>query len=65
MDSGDATGSLSMAMNWADNGYHLPNYRATAKICFTNTPARTYTRAPGVVQSALATSVIVEVRSEK
>eukprot|EP00603_Paraphysomonas_imperforata_P007910 CAMPEP_0114426424 /NCGR_PEP_ID=MMETSP0103-20121206/7793_1 /TAXON_ID=37642 ORGANISM="Paraphysomonas imperforata, Strain PA2" /NCGR_SAMPLE_ID=MMETSP0103 /ASSEMBLY_ACC=CAM_ASM_000201 /LENGTH=1459 /DNA_ID=CAMNT_0001595389 /DNA_START=56 /DNA_END=4435 /DNA_ORIENTATION=- len=60
MDAGDATGSLNMCMNWADNGYHLPNYRAQAKVCFTNTPSRTYCRAPGVVQSALATSVIVE-----
>ena len=60
MDAGDATGSLSMAMNWADNGFHLPNYRAQAKVCFTNTPPRTYTRAPGVVQSAIATSVVVE-----
>lgn len=60
IDSGDAAGSLNMAMNWADNGYHLPNYRAQAKVCFTNTPARTYTRTPGVVQSSLATSVLVE-----
>jgi xanthine dehydrogenase/oxidase len=60
IDAGDATGSLNMAMNWADNGYHLPNYRAQAKVCFTNTPSRTYTRAPGVVQSALATSILIE-----
>ena len=56
----DAAGGLYMAMCWLDNSYYLPNYRAQAKICFTNTTARTSMRAPGVVQSCLCTEVIIE-----
>ena len=41
MAKGDAMGSLTMGMMWADNAYYFPNYRATAKVCYTNTPART------------------------
>lgn len=56
----DCQGSLFMGMNWADNAYYLPNYKADAKICFTNTPARTSMRAPGVVQSCLFTEMVLE-----
>lgn len=47
-------------MTWADNAYYLPNYIARAKICYTNTPTRTYARAPGVLQSCLATETLLE-----
>jgi xanthine dehydrogenase large subunit len=58
--SGDAFGGLYMGMHWADNAYYLPNYLANAKLCYTNTPARTSMRAPGVVQACLATETLVE-----
>jgi len=45
---------------WADNAYYLPNYLARAKLCYTNTPSRTSTRAPGVIQSCLATGILLE-----
>ncbi len=57
MAKADAIGGLYMGMNWADNAYNIPNYLATATMCFTNTPARTSMRAPGVVQTCLATEV--------
>lgn len=43
-----------------DNAYYLPNYVATATLCYTNTPPRTSMRAPGVVQSCLFTEMVVE-----
>jgi xanthine dehydrogenase/oxidase len=58
--SSDTLGSLTMAMRWADNAYHLPNYLARATLCYTNTPPHTYARAPGLVQSCLSTSVLLE-----
>lgn len=57
MAKADAIGGMYMGMNWADNAYYLPNYKASAKMCFTNTPARTSMRAPGVVQTCFATEV--------
>lgn len=59
-DKNDALGGVYMGMNWADNAYYIPNYSAVAKVCFTNTPARTSMRAPGVVQSCFATEMIME-----
>lgn len=56
----DGIGCVAMAMRWADNAFYLPNYLARATLCFTNTPPRTYARAPGLVQSCLATSVLIE-----
>jgi xanthine dehydrogenase large subunit len=56
----DAINSLNMAMMWADNAFFLPNYLARAKLCYTNTPPRTYVRAPGVVQSCVATGILLE-----
>jgi xanthine dehydrogenase/oxidase len=56
----DTLGSVTMAMRWADNAYHLPNYLARVTLCYTNTPPRTYARAPGLVQSCLATSVLID-----
>jgi xanthine dehydrogenase molybdopterin-binding subunit B len=49
-----------MGMSWADNAYFFPNYEANAKLCYTNTPARTSMRAPGVIQSCLATEMVIE-----
>lgn len=60
IDQVDALGGLYMAMHWADNAYYFPNYQALAKMCYTNTASRTSMRAPGVVQSCLATEVIVQ-----
>lgn len=48
-----------MGMNWADNAYYIPNYVAEATLVYTNTPARTSMRAPGVVQSNLATGSVL------
>lgn len=59
-NSEGAFGGVYMAMNWADNAYYLPNYSALATLCYTNTPARTSMRAPGVVQSSFATEMVVE-----
>eukprot|EP01039_Chlorochromonas_danica_P005925 gene5925-6523_t len=56
----DAVGGLFMGMYWADNAYYLPNYRADALLCYTNTPVRTSMRAPGVVQSTLITEMVIE-----
>jgi len=64
MDSGCTRdmsgGSLDMGMLWADNAYYFENYCATAYLCKTNLPTNTSMRAPGVVQSSLATELIVE-----
>lgn len=56
----DTVGAAYMGMEWADNAYYLPNYAATLKLCYTNTPARTSMRAPGVVHSCYFTESIVE-----
>lgn len=56
----DTFGDLAMGMRWADNAYFMPNYKATATLCYTNTPPRTSMRAPGVVQTCLATEIVVE-----
>lgn len=56
----DALGSLYMGMHWADNAYYFPNYTANAALYKTNTPARTSMRAPGVLQSCLATEMVME-----
>eukprot|EP00595_Chromulina_sp_UTEXLB2642_P001383 CAMPEP_0196762962 /NCGR_PEP_ID=MMETSP1095-20130614/3124_1 /TAXON_ID=96789 ORGANISM="Chromulina nebulosa, Strain UTEXLB2642" /NCGR_SAMPLE_ID=MMETSP1095 /ASSEMBLY_ACC=CAM_ASM_000446 /LENGTH=826 /DNA_ID=CAMNT_0042115135 /DNA_START=1752 /DNA_END=4232 /DNA_ORIENTATION=+ len=56
----DTIGGVYMGMNWADNAYYFPNYLATAKICYTNTNPRTSMRAPGVVQTCLATEMVIE-----
>eukprot|EP01038_Epipyxis_sp_PR26KG_P004721 gene4721-6626_t len=60
MAKDDTIGSVFMGMTWADNTYFIPNYIAKAKLCYTNTPSRTYMRAPGVVQSCFATEVVIE-----
>ena len=59
-DKNDALGGTYMAMNWADNAYYIPNYKALAKLAYTNTPGRTSMRAPGVVQSCFATEMVIE-----
>ena len=56
----DSFGDLFMGMRWADNAYFIPNYKANATLCFTNTPPRTSMRAPGVIQFCLATEILVE-----
>jgi xanthine dehydrogenase/oxidase len=56
----DSYGDLFMGMRWADNAYYIPNYKANATLCYTNTPPRTSMRAPGVVQMCLATEIVVE-----
>ena len=60
IQSDDTAGSAFMGMYWADNAYFLPNYRADATLCYTNTPARTSMRAPGVVQTSFCTELVVE-----
>eukprot|EP01034_Spumella_vulgaris_P024084 gene24084-30387_t len=60
ISSSDTIGSLSMGVTWSDNAYFVPNIEINAKVCFTNTPARTSMRAPGVVQSCLATEMVIE-----
>lgn len=57
---GDTLGALYMGMNWADSAYYFPNYSATSKVCYTNTPSRTSMRAPGVVQACFCTESVVE-----
>ena len=57
MASDDAYIGLYVGMHKADNAYYFPNYEARAKLCYTNTPARTSMRAVGVVQAALCTEV--------
>lgn len=56
----DAFGDLAMGMRWADNAYYFPNYKAKCTLCHTNTPPRTSMRAPGVVQTCLATEIVIE-----
>jgi xanthine dehydrogenase molybdopterin-binding subunit B len=41
-----------MALTSADNCYFVPNYSIEGKMCFTNLPSNTPTRAPGCVHSA-------------
>ena len=60
INSDDTSGSVFMGMYWADNAYCLRNYQADATICYTNTPARTSMRAPGVVQTSFCTELVVE-----
>lgn len=56
----DTIGGMYMGMNWADNAYYIPNYVAEARLCYTNTHARTSMRAPGVTQACLATEMLIE-----
>ena len=49
-----------LGMNMADNAYFLPNYEASATLCYTNTPGRTSMRAPGALQTCFATELVVE-----
>ena len=55
----DTIGAAYMGMYWADNAYYIPNFSAAMNVCFTNTPARTSMRAPGVVQSCFFTECVV------
>ena len=57
---GDTEGSLYMGMHWAGNAYYIPAYAATAALYRTATPARTSMRAPGVLQTCLATELVLE-----
>ena len=47
-------------MESLESAYYIPHYAATAKICFTNTPPRTYMRAPGIVQCCFAMECVIE-----
>jgi xanthine dehydrogenase/oxidase len=60
INSDDTAGSTFMGMYWADNAYYFPNYQADATICYTNTPARTSMRCPGVVQASFCTELVIE-----
>jgi xanthine dehydrogenase/oxidase len=46
-------------MSWADNAYTFSSYLADAKLCHTNTAPCTNMRAPGVVQSCVATELVI------
>ena len=63
MDSGAACdntpGDNDMAMQWADNCYLFENYQAHAFVVRTNLPVTTSMRAPGVVQSTMATELVL------
>ena len=39
--------AVDMALTSADNCYFVPNYGIEGKLCFTNLPSNTPTRAPG------------------
>jgi xanthine dehydrogenase/oxidase len=55
----DAVGAAFMGTFWGDNAYYFPNYAATMNLAFTNTPARTSMRAPGVVHSCFFTECVM------
>ncbi|KAM3567750.1 hypothetical protein VYU27_010110, partial [Nannochloropsis oceanica] len=63
MDGGAAAdnspGDNDMAILWAENTYHFPTYLANAYCLKTNLPVTTSMRAPGVVQSTVATELVL------
>lgn len=57
---GDAVGDMNMAVGWSDNCYSYRDFKVTPKFALTNTPHSTSMRAPGCMQSILASEVVLE-----
>eukprot|EP00041_Stephanoeca_diplocostata_P029344 m.863415 g.863415 ORF g.863415 m.863415 type:complete len:1330 (-) comp23543_c0_seq1:1005-4994(-) len=58
---GDASGDLAMAVAWSDNCFDYPSgFKVTTTPVQTNTPHSTAMRAPGCMQSIMASEVIME-----
>lgn len=53
-------GTVDMALTSADNCYFVPNYAIEGKLCFTNLPSNTPTRAPGCVPAIYFMESVVE-----
>eukprot|EP01121_Diplochlamys_sp_Union-15-3_P019602 TRINITY_DN7426_c0_g1_i1.p1 TRINITY_DN7426_c0_g1~~TRINITY_DN7426_c0_g1_i1.p1 ORF type:complete len:483 (+),score=92.27 TRINITY_DN7426_c0_g1_i1:338-1786(+) len=56
-DSDGVTGVLNTTF---PNAYNMPNFKATAKLCKTNTVSNTYTRGPGWVPAVFISEHILE-----
>mmetsp|Transcript_75907 Transcript_75907/g.158286 ORF Transcript_75907/g.158286 Transcript_75907/m.158286 type:complete len:1405 (-) Transcript_75907:223-4437(-) len=57
---GDCAGDMSMATAWSDNVFKYNKFKVDSQAAVTHTPHRTSMRAPGCMQSILASCVIVE-----
>lgn len=57
---GDAVGDMSMGVGFSDNCYSYDKFTVKPTTALTNTPHSTAMRAPGCMQSILASEVIME-----
>merc|ERR1719262_620998 len=57
---GDNHGDLAMGVGFSDNVYHWNSYKVTTEICLTGKPHATSQRAPGCMQSLIASDVVME-----
>ena len=57
---GDAAGDMSMAVGWSDNCYQYNGFKITPATALTDTVHSTAQRAPGCLQSLIASEVILE-----
>eukprot|EP01052_Picozoa_sp_SAG31_P054433 SAG31_NODE_14489_length_803_cov_2.088068_1_plen_267_part_11 len=56
---GDSNGCMAMAVGWSDNVYSYKTFKVTPKAALTDTPHSTAMRAPGCMQSILASEVVL------
>jgi len=56
----DGVGDLDMGKTWSDNVYHYNSFKCEYEPYYTNTPITTSMRAPGCMQSILASEVVME-----
>jgi len=54
------TGTQMMALRWADNAYHIPNFYCAGSVARTNTLANTSMRGPGNTRSIWNIELIME-----
>lgn len=57
---GDASGDMAMAVGFSDNCYSYSKFTVTPTAALTDTPHSTAMRAPGCMQSILASEVVME-----
>eukprot|EP00039_Didymoeca_costata_P013650 m.211254 g.211254 ORF g.211254 m.211254 type:complete len:1324 (+) comp15833_c0_seq4:23-3994(+) len=58
--STDTDGVMGMALTACDGAYFCPNWLVTPKLCKTNTPSNTWTRAPGCAPAIFIMESIME-----
>lgn len=57
---GDSAGCMEMAVGWSDNCYQYESFKVNTHSALSATPHSTAMRAPGCMQSILASEVVME-----